>query len=468
MLGGLRIVALVGVVAVVALAIAAPASGLPVTWKVRSPAADGGVSGSFGSPSNAYLSFSITGADFELVAGTPASYTGVWSGGPITLSGEMTVSRSAGTVSYVTMSANLAGESWGWPQAGGDGMVAGTTVTQRFDLTFDVPLGYRGEVTGGAQLRVCGGVCDVYAIDFRVTVVSPGSTEPPAACPQARHVLAEKAARLALAATDECPPVVRAFAHRLRTKPGKKVVLEFAVEDDSGQATVHLGLYQGGALLWSASPGYVSATGKRLAATFTSSASLVGPLFFCVWAEDAAGNQSEGSPKSSCKWIKLLVPISRVSNACGGEGWDFIVAAQNYLGNKHTYVNSWVNPLAKAWTVNFKKACDLHDAGYGGVMVKDTINKRVVDYRRWSRKQVDDKFWADMAKLCRQQIPPWGKVARRKCLGRGGALSFGSASLYGIVRDWGYLFFDADLTVPGVQEAGDWTARPTGGARDNG
>ncbi|MEX2049186.1 MAG: hypothetical protein WEB90_06385, partial [Gemmatimonadota bacterium] len=261
---------------------------------------------------------------------------------------------------------------------------------------------------------------------------------------------------------------LRAFAPRATAEPGTDVSLEFAVEDDSGRATVHLTLYEGGRRLWSASPGPGSATGKRQAATFPLSSSLVGPLFFCVRAEDAAGNRSAGSPKSSCAWIKFLVPIKRVSNGCGGEGWDIVVKVENYLGNTHTYGDSWFNPLAKTYTVNFKKACDLHDAGYGGQMVYDTINKRSIDYRRWSRKAVDKKFLADMLKLCNRQIPARAKYARQKCKSTGGALSFGAHSAYSIVRDWGHLFFDADLTLHGVQKAGNPKARPAGGARDNG
>lgn len=464
--GRCQIAALAAAAVVLFLGIGEPASGQPGTRPAQSSLDGGGTSGSFGNPDDAYLSFSITGADLKLSKDNPVTYTGAWSGGPITLSGEMAVTRAAGTVSYVTMSATLADQAWGWPPAGEDSEVSGRKVSQRFDLTFNVPSDYQGsEVTGSVRLRVCGGVCDVYAVDFRIAV-NKGGASPPATCSRSRYFVAED--ELARLAGDECPPEVHAFAPAATVKPGGKVSLEFTVADDSGRATPHLTLYQGGTRLWTASPGGLgSATGERQAATFELSKSLVGPLFFCVWASDPAGNSSAGSPKSSCAWLKLLVPIERVSNGCGGKGWETIVAIQNYLGNAHTYVDSLINPLAKSYTVNFKEACDLHDAGYGGQMVYDQINKRRINYRGWPRKAVDKKFRRDMMTLCNRKLRT-APVARRKCLGKGGPLAIGSTLLFRAVRDYGHLFFDADLTVPGVQdEASDPEAQPPGGARGN-
>jgi hypothetical protein len=68
-----------------------------------------------------------------------------------------------------------------------------------------------------------------------------------------------------------------------------------------------------------------------------------------------------------------VVPISTVANGCGGAGWARVVAFQNYLGNTSKYANSNVNPLARTYAVNFKDACDLHDAGYSGAIVRDKI-----------------------------------------------------------------------------------------------
>lgn len=148
------------------------------------------------------------------------------------------------------------------------------------------------------------------------------------------------------------------------------------------------------------------------------------------------------------------VPIETVSNGCGGAGWASLVAAQNYLGNSSVYKNSNKNPLATSYTVNFKDACDLHDAGYSGAIVRDKLRGGVRDFRKWTRKQVDDKFLADMRLLCRRAIPASATVALTNCQSRGGNLSFGAESRFNFVRKWGYLFFDADLSQPGTQRTG--------------
>ena len=152
------------------------------------------------------------------------------------------------------------------------------------------------------------------------------------------------------------------------------------------------------------------------------------------------------------------VPIASVSNGCGGAGWDSLVAIQNYLGNSSVYRNSNINPLAKAYRVNFRDACNLHDAGYSGAIVKDKLHAgKIVDFRGWSRAAVDDKFLRDMQLLCRRAIPAKAKVARRNCQGRGGHGSFGAESRFNFVRTWGHRFFDADLAQPGTQRTGPRT-----------
>ena len=159
--------------------------------------------------------------------------------------------------------------------------------------------------------------------------------------------------------------------------------------------------------------------------------------------------------KTNCTAADLLVPIESVSNGCGGAGWDSLVHAQNYLGNTSKYADSNINPLARTYTVNFVDACNLHDAGYSGAVVKDKLNGgRIVDFRTWSRKQVDEKFLADMRWLCTRQIPATARTALKNCKARGGNASFGAESRYNFVRRWGYLFFDADPNEPGTQRTG--------------
>jgi hypothetical protein len=148
------------------------------------------------------------------------------------------------------------------------------------------------------------------------------------------------------------------------------------------------------------------------------------------------------------------VPIGLVSNGCGGAGWSSLVAAQNYAGNTSTYLNSNVDPTAQSFTVDFKDACDLHDACYGGEFVADRVAGGTNDFRSWSRRECDLKFLTDMRLLCERRIPPAWTVARANCKATGGNASFGAQSRFNFVRRWGQLFFDADPGVAGAQKTG--------------
>ena len=148
-------------------------------------------------------------------------------------------------------------------------------------------------------------------------------------------------------------------------------------------------------------------------------------------------------------------PIESVSNGCGGAGWKSVVALQNYLGNTSRYADSNINPLARTYPVNFKDACDLHDAGYSGAVVRDKLNGGiVVDFRKWSRKRVDEKFLDDMRYLCKRQLPATAFTALKNCQSTGGNASVGARSRFNFVRCWGDRFFDANPTRPGTQRAG--------------
>lgn len=119
-----------------------------------------------------------------------------------------------------------------------------------------------------------------------------------------------------------------------------------------------------------------------------------------------------------------LVAIEVLANGCGpGKA-----SSEERWGDTSTYKDS-----TGTYVVNFRAACNLHDAGYSGAKVRDTINGGTVDYLSWTRKRVDDKFLADMRKLCDEQIPSEAVNARAQCKGRGGALSFGAWSRYNAV-----------------------------------
>lgn len=256
--------------------------------------------------------------------------------------------------------------------------------------------------------------------------------------------------RVGGATADTTAPEVRAFTATQPLRPGGTAALHYRVRDDSGKATVHIVLWQGGTKV---SDTVVSGSAERIftdhVANVPLAAGLVGPLFYCVWAQDASGNKS--GEKGACGWLRLVVPVAQVSNGCGGAGWASWVQAQNLLLNTSSYSDS---KTGKSYTVAFKAACDLHDAGYGGYAVQDAINGGTVDFRTWSRPEVDRKFLRDMQTLCRRQIPAQATDALAKCLGTSRGASISAQDRHDAVAKVGYRFFDADLTKPGKQRSG--------------
>lgn len=142
------------------------------------------------------------------------------------------------------------------------------------------------------------------------------------------------------------------------------------------------------------------------------------------------------TPRPSGPLPAGAVEIASVSNGCGGGKYDVVVTAMNLVGNSSVYLNS-ANPLGHRYIVFFKAACDLHDAGYTGAKVWDSINGGWYDFFGLTKKQVDRKFLDDMRKLCEEQIPASASVALADCKGRGGITSFGAESRFNFVRDHG-------------------------------
>jgi hypothetical protein len=97
--------------------------------------------------------------------------------------------------------------------------------------------------------------------------------------------------------------------------------------------------------------------------------------------------------------------------------------------------------------VNFRPACDMHDAGYSGGFVFDLINGGIVDTRGQSRATVDVRFYTDLLTLCNRQIGWNAPVARSLCYGI-------ASTYYAAVRAAGWALFDASPSVPGTQLIG--------------
>ncbi len=424
---------------------------LPDGAIVSGQAPPGGQVFTFGDPAGDYMKVTVGGvSNLKRREGIPSfmsSYDGAAAiGTVITISGTMQIVRPQGIVSDISMHASLAGRSWQWPATGGSERVSGRTVSQSFNLSFKVGSSklYDTSVTGGASLSICGGVCGGFSMDFRATYTKgkpPPTTTPK---PKPKPPLASDR------------PYIRVWPVKSPwpLEPGTMAWLPYSVNDKGGKAKVHGTLYEGGEVVleWT-SKYFLNADGSDSTWKVHLAGTRKGPLYFCMWAENPKGLKSS----TPCAFLAMSVDIKRVSNGCGGEGWKTLVWVENYFGNKHTYYD----PVTKrTYLVDFTDACDLHDAGYGGMTVIDKLNgKKPIDMHDWSRKKVDDKFWRDMQKLCDEQIPEEATEARAKCKGVGGQASIGSQWLYNKVRQYGDRFFDADLKKPETQRRG---------SRDNG
>lgn len=380
------------------------------------PSSSGGtLTGSLGDPSIDYLKFTITGANLKLKAGTATSYEGTSTGSTITLVGVMTATHPRGY--NVAMEAWLDDQEVEWI-----GDLGGRTFSKSFNLTFKIgPSPDQSSITAAVRVGYCAILngqptgCGGVDVDFDIALKPPLPA-----------------------------PVVQAYPVKKVLKPGTDARLVLSVKDESGKARVNGRLYEGGkAIRGLRTTTFVTADGRKYDWVTHLSADRTGPLRFCIWAENPAGTKSVNAPKSSCAWLSFLVEIARVSNHCGGEGWDSIVAIENKFGNTSSYYDL---DQDETYTVDFSDACDLHDAGYGGYMVKDTINGGVPNFRTYSREEIDDKFQKDMQTLCHEKIPPEAKQARQECVT--------GITRYTIVRTVGYQFFDADLTKPGTQATG--------------
>jgi hypothetical protein len=166
----------------------------------------------------------------------------------------------------------------------------------------------------------------------------------------------------------------------------------------------------------------------------------------------AAG--AKPTPAPAPAWPPLpnaLVAIDSVSNGCGSGK----ASAQGKFGDTSLYRDSNVNPLAKSYTVNFREACKLHDAGYSGAKVRDALHAgKVVDFFTWTKKEVDDKFYEDMVLICERSIPASAAVALANCKATGGNGSFGAKSRYNFVNRFGGLFWN---DRPNLR--GQWTLK---------
>ena len=150
-----------------------------------------------------------------------------------------------------------------------------------------------------------------------------------------------------------------------------------------------------------------------------------------TWTKENCQTSTQPVPPAAApvaiKWPPLpvaLVPIESVSNGCGGGP----AGTEAKYGDDSEFVNSEIPfadlgswERAKKYHVDFREACKLHDAGYSHARVRDTLNGGgIVDFFKWTKEAVDNKFLKDMIKICDEQIPKEASVALNNCKHNGG------------------------------------------------
>jgi hypothetical protein len=144
-----------------------------------------------------------------------------------------------------------------------------------------------------------------------------------------------------------------------------------------------------------------------------------------------------------------VVSLASVSNGCGPGS---TAKSDPRLADTSTFLNS-NNPLGTKYLVNFRVACDLHDAGYWGAEVADPVDGGYADYFNWTKQEIDDKLLHDLRTRCVRQIPPTARIALADCEGTGGKTSFGALSRYNAVLTYG-----GSHVVPRPALSGQWAS----------
>jgi hypothetical protein len=133
-------------------------------------------------------------------------------------------------------------------------------------------------------------------------------------------------------------------------------------------------------------------------------------------------------------------PAAVYSNGCSFPGLNYLLDTQVFVDP-----NPWAFPYV--FPVNFRPACDMHDAGYSGGIVVDPVLVFIADTRGMSRSSVDSLFLTDLNTICNRSIPAYAPVARTSCYG----MAF---TYYSAVRAAGWWSYDANPAVTGTQFTG--------------
>ena len=130
------------------------------------------------------------------------------------------------------------------------------------------------------------------------------------------------------------------------------------------------------------------------------------------------------------------------SNGCGPSwlpGFPFLINQQTFKGKDS------ITGITTKVKVNFKPACDLHDAGYAGLLVINRFGASPLDYAPYTKAAVDQKFFYDLCKICDATIPGSNKEATEKCKWS----KLGAWGYHFAVKEAGFFTFDCNPNMSG-------------------
>ena len=185
------------------------------------------------------------------------------------------------------------------------------------------------------------------------------------------------------------------------------------------------------------------------------------------------GGSTYGSPAPAMplNWPPMpeaYVPPIQITNGCG-PGEPSVDPAKYYDLDVSTYLDSNTPEIVgndPRYTVNFRKACLMHDIGYSGAKSYDFYAGTVRDFFDDTRDAIDNRFYTDMVTECDRQIPATAVAARENCKSYGGYhLSNGARTRYQGVSKGGAAVgawkdrpnLNGTWRIDGFGSSGTWT-----------
>jgi hypothetical protein len=139
-------------------------------------------------------------------------------------------------------------------------------------------------------------------------------------------------------------------------------------------------------------------------------------------------------------------PAVVYSNGCSGPPFNTLLNQSPPIPDPTTGFPFFF-PVPRFFVVDFRPACDMHDAGYEGGLVIDPIFGVPVNTSSQSRLTVDLKFLGDLRYLCSRSIPWDAPTALVSC-------HLLADTYFAAVRAAGRGNFDASPFVQGKQLTG--------------